>query len=108
MKNSKSSSRAQRRSYEKYLKKYHPDQYSQWKSSSIKRGEDLHNAHIQSTDKNVEDQIQNIQNKIIKSHNDFFKCDESLSRKYSEDCIISTKLWRNDEYVKFKDINDKN
>ncbi len=61
-----SMSRRQRRNYENWLKKYNPTAYKEWKSSSLERGNSLHENHVNSVTESQESHYQNIQaNKII-------------------------------------------
>jgi hypothetical protein len=104
MKNAKSPARAQRRLYERYLKSNHLDQYKEWKINAQKRGQELQEQFVDATNKGIESQMEEVQNRIIGSHTEFYKCDETESRKYAESVIASTKLWRDETYVKFSDL----
>jgi hypothetical protein len=114
MKSAKSPSRAQRRLYEKYLKQLHPSQYKEWKSDALKRGEELQSQFIESTNKDLESQFENMQSKIIHTQKEAGKSQEEIDQ-YVEDWLSSTKIWREDASKKYTDLsreralsNDKN
>ena len=87
MKSAKSPSRAQRRLYEKYLKKFNPSQYKEWKSDAIKRGEGLQSQFIESTNKDLESQFENIQSNVIHTQKELGK---SETFQVSDHCPIVT------------------
>jgi hypothetical protein len=114
MKSAKSPSRGQRRMYEKYLKKFNPTQYKEWKSDSIKRGEELQTQFNEATNKDLEAQFENIQSRLINSQKEAGKTQEEIDQ-YMEDWLTSTKIWKGDKPTKYTDllrernlINDKN
>ncbi len=108
MKNAKSPSRAQRRLYEKYLRKFHPDQFKSWKLDAQKRGESIHEQHVEATNKELEARFEDLQSKVMESHKNFYNCEDEVSRKYAEDFISSTKIWREDTSLRMKDIIREN
>ena len=65
MSKSPSTSRKQRRNYENWLKKYNPVAYSEWKSSSLERGNSLHENHTNTVNDKQESHYQNIQANMV-------------------------------------------
>lgn len=89
---SNSSARRQRRLYEKYLKSNHHSQYVEWKKDSIKRGEEYHKQHTESTMKDIESQMESMQTQMIQSMKSLGKSDKEIN-DYVEDWLNSTGIW---------------
>ncbi len=106
MKNN-SSARRQRRLYEKYLKKTSLQQYKEWKSNSVKRGEEYHKQHTESTMKDIESQFENLQSRVIHTMKTLGKNDVEIN-EYVEDWLSSTKIWaESDSPERFNKIKKK-
>lgn len=106
MKNN-SSARRQRRLYEKYLKSNHNSQYVEWKKDSVKRGEEYHKQHTESTMKDIESQMESMQTRMIQEMKSLGKTDKEIN-DYVEDWMFSTKIWgESDTTEKFLELKKK-
>ena len=106
MKNN-SSARRQRRLYEKYLKSNHLSQYVEWKKESVKRGEEYHRQHNESTMKDIESQIESMQTRMIQSMRSIGKTDKEIN-EYVEDWMNSTRIWSESDITeKFLEVKKK-
>lgn len=76
--------RAQRRAYEKALKKSDPVAYKRWKEEALERGKQVHQAHVERL-RIVQDEFyEKKQRDIIKSMRDAGKSDEEIDAFISD------------------------
>ena len=94
-----SQGRAQRRLYEKFLKKFHPEQFKTWKSGVLERGIKAHEQHFESIRKSEEEHYEAMQTRMIQSMKADGKSNEEIDA-YIEDWVQTLKLWGSNERPK--------
>ena len=87
-----SSARQQRRLYEKFLKKFNPVQYKEFKSGVLERGIKLHQQNTEAASKSEEAYYEEMQNRIILSMRSEGKSNEEIDA-YIEDWVKTIKVW---------------
>jgi len=78
-----SQTRAQRRSYEKFLKKTNPIAYKEWKESSIERGKRFEEEQTQFIEDKHTEALESIQNKMIQDLREQGKTQEEIDKHVS-------------------------
>lgn len=96
MKNQSSQARTQRRLYEKYLKKFNPTQYLEWKSGVAERGRKIHEQNTESTRKREEAMYEEMQTKMIQRMKAEGLSNEEIDSNI-EDWVKTLKLWGSSE-----------
>lgn len=96
MSKNQSQARKQRRLYEKYLKKFNPTQYKEWKSGSIERGKKLHAQNVEAAFKAQEEYYEGLQTKIIQGMKAEGKTNEEIDA-YINDWVKTIKIWGSGE-----------
>lgn len=91
-----SQSRAQRRAYEKFLKKTDPTKYAEYKSGVVERGEKLNNAMAAAVSETEEAYYEDKQTKIIQAMKADGKTSEEIDA-YIEDWVKTIKVWGSSE-----------
>ena len=78
MSKNQSAARQQRRLYEKFLKKFHPAQYIEYKSGVLERGRKIHQENVEAVSKAEEARYEEIQNRMILEMREKGKSDEEI------------------------------
>jgi hypothetical protein len=100
-----SQARKQRRAYEKFLKKTNPTAYKEWKSESIKRGNEIHQANVESVRKSEEAYYESQQTKIISQLREEGKTNEEID-SFIAKWVQTIKVWGSDERPKrWRELN---
>lgn len=95
MPKTQSQARQQRRLYEKYLKKFNPEQYKEYKAGVMERGRKIHQANAEAVSKAEEAYYENLQNQIITRMRAEGKSNEEID-SYIEDWVKTIKVWGSD------------
>ena len=95
MSKNQSSARQQRRLYEKFLKKFHPNQYAEYKSGVQERGAKIHQDNSNAVSKAEEEYYEGLQNQIIQRMRSEGKSNEEID-SYIEDWVKTIKVWGSD------------
>ena len=91
-----SQSRAQRRKYEKFLKKTNPTAYKEWKNTSIERGKKFIEEQSQFVESQQTEALEEIQNKMIQDLRSQGKTQEEIDRHINI-WVRTLKPWGSDE-----------
>ncbi len=91
-----SQSRAQRRNYEKFLKKTNPAAYKEWKENSIERGKKFEEEQTRLVEDKHTEALEEIQNKMINDLRSQGRLQEDIDRHMSI-WIKTIKPWGSDE-----------
>ena len=78
MSKNQSAARQQRRLYEKFLKKFHPAQYTEYKSGVLERGRKIHQENVEAVRKAEEARYEEIQNRMILEMREQGKSNEEI------------------------------
>jgi hypothetical protein len=95
MSKTQSQARKQRRLYEKFLKKFNPVQYKEYKAGVLERGIKIHQANVDAVTKAEEARYEEIQNRIIQNMRAEGKSNEEID-SYIEDWVKTIKVWGSD------------
>lgn len=95
MSKNQSAARQQRRLYEKFLKKFHPAQYAEYKSGVMERGRKIHQDNVEAVSKAEEAHYEEIQNRMILEMRAQGKTNEEID-SYIEDWVKTIKVWGSD------------
>ena len=96
MSKTQSQARKQRRLYEKYLKKFNPQQHKEWKAGAIERGKKIHSQNVDAAYKNQEEYFEKLQTKLIQDMKAEGKSNEEIDA-YIADWVRTLKIWGSDE-----------
>jgi len=91
-----SQSRAQRRSYEKFLKKSNPLAYKEWKQTSIERGKKFKEEQTQLIEDKHNESLELLQDKIIQDLRNQGKTQEEIN-KHIDIWVKTIKPWGSGE-----------
>ena len=91
-----SQSRAQRRTYEKFLKKTNPTAYKEWKENSLERGKRYEEEQTQIVEDKHNTALESLQNKMIQDLRDQGKSQEEIDRHVAI-WVKTIKPWGSDE-----------
>jgi hypothetical protein len=91
-----SQSRAQRRNYEKFLKKTNPAAYKEWKENSIERGKRFEEEQTRFVEDKQTAALEGIQNKMIQDLRNEGKSQEEIDRHVAI-WIKTLKPWGSNE-----------
>ena len=95
MKKQQSQARKQRRLYERYLKKFNPQQYKIWKAGVIERGAKTHEQNVEAARKEEEVRYEELQTRIITSMKAEGKTNAEID-EYIDDWVKTLKIWGSD------------
>lgn len=95
MSKNQSAARQQRRLYEKFLKKFHPEQYAEYKSGVMERGRKIHEQNVDAVSKAEEARYEEMQNQMIMRMRAEGKTNEEIDA-YIEDWVKTIKVWGSD------------
>lgn len=87
-----SQARAQRRAYEKFLKKTNPEAYKQWKSEAIERGRQIHESNVEAVRKSEEEHYEKIQTQMIEAMREQGFDNTQIDEKIAE-WVQTIKVW---------------
>jgi hypothetical protein len=100
-----SAARQQRRLYEKFLKKFHPTQFAEYKSGVMERGAKIHQDNVNAVTKAEEAHYEEMQNQIIQRMRSEGKSNEEID-SYIEDWVKTIKVWgSNSRPMRRREIN---
>jgi DNA phosphorothioation-dependent restriction protein DptG len=100
-----SAARQQRRLYEKFLKKFHPIQFAEYKSGVMERGAKIHQDNVNAVSKAEEAYYEEIQNRMIQNMRSEGKTNEEIDT-YIEDWVKTIKVWgSNSRPMRRREIN---
>lgn len=91
-----SAAREQRRLYEKFLKKFHPAQYKEWKAGVMERGRKIHEQNEEAIRKAEEERYEAIQTRMIQEMKAQGKTNEEID-EYINDWVKTLKVWGSSE-----------
>jgi len=95
MSKKQSAARQQRRLYEKFLKKFHPAQFAEYKAGVLERGKRIHQENVEAVSKAEETHYEEIQNRMILEMRAQGKTNEEID-SYIEDWVKTIKVWGSD------------
>ena len=103
MSKTQSTAKRQRRAYELWLKKTNPTAYKEWKSQSVQRGKQLHEAQTEAVRKAEEERLEKIQTDMIVSMKAEGKSDAEID-KHVAIWVKTLKLWgSNDRPMRYRE-----
>lgn len=91
-----SQSRAQRRNYERFLKKSNPTAYKEWKSASVERSKKYVEEQNESVESQQTEYFEAKQNKLIQDLREQGKTQEEIDKHVSI-WVKTLKVWGSDE-----------
>jgi hypothetical protein len=95
MSKNQSAARQQRRLYEKFLKKFHPAQFAEYKAGVLERGKKIHEQNVDAVSKAEEARYEEIQNQMIMKMRAEGKTNEEIDA-HIEDWVKTIKVWGSD------------
>tara|TARA_B110000503_G_C7150587_1_gene414975 strand:- start:1546 stop:1872 length:327 start_codon:yes stop_codon:yes gene_type:complete len=105
---SNTQARKQRRSYEKFLKKNHPEQYKEYKSGVKDRGNQIHQENVKKVEDAQAAYYENVQGQIINKMKSEGKTQEEID-SYLEDWALTLNIWGSDEKpLRARELRNKN
>ena len=91
-----SQARKQRRSYELFLKKYHPEQYKEYKSGVKERGIKIHQENVEKVEQSQAAYYEELEGNIINHMKSEGKTQEEINI-HLEDWAQGLKVWGSKE-----------
>lgn len=102
-----SQARKQRRSYEKFLKKNHPEQYTEYKSGVKERGIKIHEENVKKVEESQAAYYEEIQGQLINKMKSEGKSQKEID-DYLEDWAQTLKIWGSKERpMRAREIRNK-
>lgn len=102
-----SQARKQRRSYEKFLKKNHPEQYIEYKSGVKERGIKIHEENVKKVEESQAAYYEEIQGQLINKMKSEGKSQKEID-DYLEDWSQTLKIWGSKERpMRAREIRNK-